>query len=132
MTTVDKLLDGSASVRESAAALINDPLTFFDMSYTKMHSVPSELLNELQTEALKQRFEDRRDRIPMLTKLADKQGITSISTIDDILPLLFEHTIYKSYPGFLLETGEYGKLTRWLDRLTPYDLSKGRIVYRER
>ncbi|MGL4564229.1 MAG: hypothetical protein ACRCVD_02970, partial [Halioglobus sp.] len=124
MTTVDQLLDGSASTRESAAAFIEDPLAFFDMSYTKMHSVPRALLWELQTEALKQRFDDRRDRIPMLTKLADKQGITSISEIDDILPLLFEHTIYKSYPSFLLENGEYGKLTRWLDRLTPYDLSK--------
>ena len=41
-----------------------------------------------------------------------------------MLPLLFEHTIYKSYPSFLLENGEYGKMTRWLDRLTPYDLSK--------
>ena len=124
MTTVDKLLDGSASVRESAAALINDPLTFFDMSYTKMQSVPRDLLHQLQTEALKLRFEDHRNRIPMLTKLADKQGITGISEIDDVLPLLFEHTIYKSYPDFLLEKGEYGKLTRWLDRLTPYDLSK--------
>jgi len=124
MTTVDKLLDGSASVRESAAALINDPLTFFDMSYTKMQSVPRDLLHQLQTEALKLRFEDHRNRIPMLTKLADKQGITGISQIDDVLPLLFEHTIYKSYPDFLLEKGEYGKLTRWLDRLTPYDLSK--------
>ena len=124
MTTVDKLLDGSASVRESAAALINGPLTFFDMSYTKMQSVPRDLLHQLQTEALKLRFEDHRNRIPMLTKLADKQGITGISEIDDVLPLLFEHTIYKSYPDFLLEKGEYGKLTRWLDRLTPYDLSK--------
>jgi len=60
----------------------------------------------------------------LLTKLADKQGITSISKIDDVLPLLLEHTVYKSYPSFLLENREYGKLTRWLDRLTPYDLSK--------
>ena len=62
MISVDKLLDGSATTKESAAAFIKDPLAFFDMSYTKMHSVPSELLYELQTEALKQRFEDRRDR----------------------------------------------------------------------
>ena len=60
----------------------------------------------------------------MLTRLADKQNITELNAIDDVLPLLFEHTVYKSYPDFLLETGEYGKLTRWLDRLTPYDLSK--------
>jgi hypothetical protein len=124
MITVDNLLDGSATVKEAAGALIDDPLTFFAMSYTKMQSVPRPLLHQLQTEALKIRFDDRRDRIPMLTKLADKQGITAISEIDDVLPLLFEHTIYKSYPDFLLESGQYGKMTRWLDRLTPYDLSK--------
>lgn len=124
MTTVDALLDGSASIQEAASAFIADPLEFFGMSYTKMQSVPRDKLHELQTEALRQRFEDRRDRIPMLTRLADKQGISSIREIDDVLPLLFEHTVYKSYPSFLLENGEYGKLTRWLDRLTPYDLSK--------
>jgi hypothetical protein len=124
MTTVDNMLDGSATVKESARAFIEDPVAFFGMSYTKMHSVPRDKLQELQTEALKMRFEDRRHRIPMLTKLAEKQNITSISEIDDVLPLLFEHTIYKSYPSFLLENGEFGKMTRWLDRLTPYDLSK--------
>jgi len=124
MTTVDNLLDGSATVTESARAFIEDPVNFFDMSYTKMQSVPRDTLQALQTEALKMRFEYGRDRIPMLTKLADKQNITSINQIDDVLPLLFEHTIYKSYPGFLLENGDFGKMTKWLDRLTPYDLSK--------
>ena len=124
MTTIDDLLDGSATTLEAAAAFIEDPLSFFEMSYTKMLSVPRDQLQALQTEALKLRFEDRRDRIPMLTKLADKQNITSISEIDDVLPLLFEHTVYKSYPDFLLEKGDYGKMTKWLDRLTPYDLSK--------
>jgi len=123
VTTIDNLLDGTASTKEAAAAFIEDPLSFFDMSYTKMLSVPRDQLQELQTEALKQRFEDHRQRIPMLTKLSDKQNITRIDEIDDVLPLLFEHTVYKSYPGFLLEQGQYGKLTRWLDRLTPYDLS---------
>ncbi len=124
MITVDDYLAGTANAKAAAQAFIKDPLTFFDMSYTKMHSVPRDLLWDLQTEALKLRFEDHRDRIPMLTRLADKQGINHIGEIDDILPLLFEHNVYKSYPGYLLETGEYGKLTRWLDRLTPYDLSK--------
>ncbi len=70
MTTIDKLLAGEVSVQDAAAAFIADPLNFFEMSYTKMQTVPRPLLTELQTEALKQRFADRRDRIPMLTKLA--------------------------------------------------------------
>jgi len=123
MTTVDKLLDGSVSVREAASAFIADPLAFFDMSFTKMQSVPRSLLEELQREALSLRFEQQRERIPTLSKLADRQGITRINEFDEVLPLLFQHTMYKSYPTFLLEHSQFDKLTTWLDRLTPHDLS---------
>ena len=60
MSTVDNLVDGSATVKESADAFIEDPLTFFDMSLTKMQSVPRDLLEELQTEALSMRFEQQK------------------------------------------------------------------------
>ncbi len=124
MVVIGDLLDGSATVKESASAFIEDPLTFFDMSFTKMQSVPRALLEELQTEALSMRFEQQKERIPTLSKLADRQGITRVSEIDEVLPLLFEHTIYKSYPTYLLEKGQFDKLTTWLDRLTPHDLSQ--------
>ncbi len=124
MTTVGDLLAGSATVEDSARDFIEDPLTFFDMSYTKMQSVPRDLLAELQSAALSMRFEQQKDRIPMLSKLADRQGITRVSEVDDVLPLLFEHTIYKSYPSYLLEKGQFDRLTTWLDRLTPHDLSQ--------
>ena len=32
--------------------------------------------------------------------------------------------MYKSYPTYLLEKGQFPKLTTWLDRLTPHDLSQ--------
>jgi len=124
MTTIDNFLDGSATLKESAAAFIADPLAFFEMSYTKMQSVPRNRLQELQTEALRQRFEDRRERIPTLEKLAGKQGIKQVGEIEEVLPLLFEHTMYKSYPDFLLEKGQYDKLTAWMNRLTAHDLSQ--------
>ena len=82
MATVDNLLDSTATLKEAAAAFIEDPLKFFDMSYTKMQSVPRDTLQALQTEALIQRFDDRRGRIPMLTKLAERQNITSIREIN--------------------------------------------------
>jgi hypothetical protein len=124
ITVIDNLLDGSATIKESAGAFIEDPLTFFDMSVTKMQSVPRGLLEELQTEALSMRFERQKDRIPTLSKMADRQGITRVDEIDEVLPLLFEQTMYKSYPTYLLEKGQFDKLTTWLDRLTPYNLSE--------
>jgi hypothetical protein len=124
MTTIADLVDGSATIRDSARAFIQDPLAFFDMSLTKMQSVPRDLLEELQAEALSMRFEQNKDRIPILSKLADRQGITHVGKLEEVHPLLFEHTIYKSYPTYLLEKSQFDKLTTWLDRLTPYDLSK--------
>jgi hypothetical protein len=85
MTTVDQFIDGSATTKESAEAFIADPLTFFDMSLTKMQSVPRDRLEELQTEALSMRFERQKERIPTLSKLADRQGITSVREIDERL-----------------------------------------------
>lgn len=123
MATIDDLLDGSATVKESADAFIADPLTFFDMSLTKMQSVPRSALEELQTEALSLRFERQKEQIATLSKLADRQGITRVNAIEEVLPLMFEHTVYKSYPTYLLEKCQFDKLTTWLSRLTPYDLS---------
>ncbi len=124
MTTIGDLVAGNATIQESANGFIRDPLTFFDMSLTKMQSVPRDLLEELQTEALSMRFEQQKDRIPTLSKLADRQGITHVAKLDEVHPLLFEHTIYKSYPTYLLEKSQFDRLTTWLNRLTPYDLSQ--------
>ena len=123
MITIDNLLNGSATVKESADAFIEDPLTFFDMSLTKMQSIPRDLLEELQAEALSLRFDQQKERIPTLSKLADRQRISRVDEIDDVLPLLFEHTMYKSYPTYLLEKGQFGNMTAWLNRLTSHDLS---------
>ena len=84
MTTIDELLAGEATPKQAAEALIEDPLSFLDMSYSKMQSVPRPILQELQTEALKLRFENCRDRVPMLTRLAEKEvgsGITDSSPL---------------------------------------------------
>lgn len=124
MTTIDNLLEGSATTRQAAADFIRDPLAFFDMSLTKMQSVPRDTLEELQTAALTMRFEQQRERIPALAMLAEAQGITRVGEFNEILPVCFEHTIFKSYPGPLLERGKFDKLTAWMNQLTVHDLSR--------
>src|ERR1700722_12887565 len=59
----------------------------------------------------------------MVSKLAGRQAITRVSEFDDVVPLLFEHTMYKSYPLSLLERRQFDKLTSWVSKLTPLDLS---------
>jgi hypothetical protein len=88
-----------------------------------MHSIPRAKLEALQLAALQYRFDRLYLSIPMLKKLADKLKFKSVSKLDDVVPLLFEHTMYKSYPPSLLENGRFDQLTRWLDKLTAHDLS---------
>ena len=84
MTTVDQFIDGSATTKESAEAFIEDPLTFFDMSLTKMQSVPRDRLEELQTEALTMRFEPLRSVMrknsadPRLATMSTANTMTTI------------------------------------------------------
>lgn len=107
----------------SAQALMDDPASFFGHSATEMHSIAPDRLAALQLRALQLRFEAQREAIPMVKKLADNQGVATIEAIDDIVPVLFQHTMYKSYPASLLSGRRFDQLTRWLDKLTSVDLS---------
>lgn len=113
----------SAGVEREALAWMNDPYEYFGMSATRAHSVPREEMEAVQLAALRLRLAERREQIPVLARLADAQGITELNALDDAAPLLFEHKVYKSYPISLLAKQRFDQLTRWLDRLTPYDLT---------
>ena len=103
--------------------MASDPAAFFENSITRMQSIPFRDLSRLQLEAAMFRFDSLRDRIPILKKLADSIGVSHIADIDDLVPLMFDHNIYKSYPVALLNDCRFDQLTRWLDKLTAHDLS---------
>jgi len=102
---------------------LDNPADYFDYSSTKMFGLTRELFDALQLAGLKRRYQQFRGSLPMLDKLADSQDIQSIHELDDVLPLLFGHEIYKSYPSSLIEKRRYGQLTLWLNKLTTVDLS---------
>lgn len=109
--------------RERAIALATEAGEFFGRNYTRMHTIPWEDLSNLHLHALQYRFEQLRDSVPMLKKMADSAKVESIDSVDDVVPILFDHTTYKSYPSVLLDQGRFDQLTRWLNRLTSHDLS---------
>lgn len=120
---MSNMMKKDTGIKSQAKELADDPVEYFKYSYTKMHSIPRAELESLQLAALQYRFDNLYPAIPMLTKLADKQKIKAINEIEDVVPLMFEHTMYKSYPPSLLENGRFDQLTRWLDKLTSHDLS---------
>jgi hypothetical protein len=92
----------------------------FDMPFSE--ALPRQL------EAINERFKDRIEKIKLLQNRAESGGITEIRRMADIVPLLFAHTAYKSYPeGWLVEQ-KWDRMGRWLDtvstnRVRPMDTS---------
>ncbi|WP_326600265.1 hypothetical protein [Rhodococcus sp. PD04] len=63
-------------------------------------------------------FQERRDRVPVLAQRAADQGIEEIRSREDMIPLLFPHTTYKSYPDMLIAKGRWEQMNRWLGSLS--------------
>jgi hypothetical protein len=82
---------------------------------------PAAQIRPLQLEAARELFAQRREQIPVLRRRADESGVTEIRTLTDLVPLLFSHTVYKSYPNALVEQGRWSRLSQWLKTLSVDD-----------
>ena len=102
---------------------MDDPIAFFGESLTQMHSIPRDELEELQRQAMAIRFGQHRQSIEIVRKLADRLGVTELNDFNDVVPLLFSHTAFKSYPAALIDNKRFDLMTKWLDKLTSHDLS---------
>ncbi len=102
---------------------MTDPLGYFDSSVTKMHSIEQAELEELQRAAMKVRVADHIENIEMVSNLAKRLGITGVEEFDDVVPLFFAHTAFKSYPASLIDKKRWDLMTKWMQKLTTYDLS---------
>jgi hypothetical protein len=113
----------SQTKTKSVETFMNDPIEFFDESVTAMHSIPRDELEQLQRDAMVIRFADHRANVEMVRKLADRLDIAEVDEFDDVAPMLFSHTAFKSYPAALLDKKRFDLMTQWLDKLTTHDLS---------
>ena len=113
----------TVSLADQVDRMMADPATFFDRSESAMHSIPRDTHDEMLLIGLAKRLAQQRDRVPMLKKLADEQRVDEITALDDAVPLLFSHAVYKSYPISLLEKNQFSKLMTWFQKLTSVDLS---------
>ena len=75
-------------------------------------------LEPLWLAAANERLALQRERIPVLGRLADERGIHEIHTLDDLVPLLFAHSNYKSYPTTFIAKNRWDLMNRWLDTLS--------------
>ena len=97
-------------VRQQLLDMILEPDRAFDM--------PASDVAPLQLRAAQELFEERRHQIPLVNRRAEEAGITRIEKFDDLVPLLFAHTVYKSYPASFVEQGKWDRLLQWLNTLS--------------
>ncbi len=78
---------------------------------------PAELIGA-QLEAANERFVQNIDNIKLLANRAETAGLTRVGDRADLVPLLFEHTAYKSYPEAWLNDGKWDRMGRWLNTVS--------------
>lgn len=91
--------------------MVND-----DNRYAIAHSE----LQTLQIAAVNARFQERREQIKLLDHRARQAGIEAVDSLESMVPLLFPHTVYKSYPEAFLLNKRWDKLAKWLDTTSTY------------
>ena len=103
--------------------LAEDPKSFVEGSFNAGFEVHGRELEDYYLVAAKKKFEEIKNRISTLARLAEEQGVDAIEDLDDLVKVLFPHTVYKSYPLSYLEKNKFQKLTKWMNGLTSEDLS---------
>ncbi|TAL01617.1 MAG: hypothetical protein EPO08_09725, partial [Rhodospirillaceae bacterium] len=108
----------------SISLLPTHPGSWTQYSFEEVFKLGRKDVEDLQLAAMQLRFDQLKNGVAALDRLAKKQGVTRIDSFADALPLFFDHRVYKSYPLTIIENRDFAKLTSWLNRLTLHDLSK--------
>lgn len=84
----------------------------------RRYDISHDDLLPLQIEAADEIFQDRIARIRLLRNRAETGGVTAIHSLEDLVPVLFAHTTYKSYPETWLSENRWDRLGKWLDTVS--------------
>ena len=102
-------MDTVTNLNSQVDRLVNmvDDKNPFEMSFDDVR--------DAQLAAVNERFQSRVSEIKLLQNRAEEGGVKEIRSMEDIVPLLFAHTAYKSYPESWLTEGKWDRLGKWLD-----------------
>jgi hypothetical protein len=112
-------------VSDTASTVELDPgnlKSWTSLPYEVSLSLPASQTAGVQLETLTRRFEELRPGVSALDKLAAREGIGGIESVEQAARLLFDHRVYKSYPVSIVEKRQFDRLTSWLQRLTTNDV----------
>jgi hypothetical protein len=84
------------------------------------YDIPYAEIYEQQIAALNERLQENVGKIKIVALRAKDAGITEITRLEDMVPLLLPHTAYKSYPESFLTEKKWDRLTKWLGTVSAY------------
>ncbi|WP_371227900.1 hypothetical protein ACAW63_19555 [Pseudomonas sp. QE6] len=116
------------TIDEKVDLLLSDPVALVGHSRQAWNELPRAEIDALQIRALQRRFTQLRERIPVLKRLADAEGVERIERLEDVVPLLFEHTVFKSYPPSLLDNNNFAAINRWLSKLVTPEIGEALLA----
>ena len=102
----------------------DDPRCVLNYPVEVLDAVAPGELDDIHLDLARRRFASAMADIPFIAQLALLNNIAEVSAFDDLVPLLYTHEVFKSYPQAWLENGDFGKLTKWLGKLCAADLGK--------
>ena len=91
---------------------IENPQSLVSATNDELFSLDPDVINQIQLAGAQKRFEYFYPKIKALEKLANEQNIKKINSLDDLAPILFQHTVYKSYPLAFVEKKKFDLLTQ--------------------
>jgi len=94
--------------------LMESPSSIADHGFDLNFKLSRREIDDFQLHWVQSRFHPLKDKILILRKLAQEHDISAVNDLNEILPLLLGHTVYKSYPMSYLERNRFDKLTKWL------------------
>lgn len=103
--------------------LKENPELLVELTTTQKFSFSRKDREEIQLTALQKRFDALVNKVPVLARFAESQGLKRIEKIEDGALLLLPHTMFKSYSLSAIESNRFDKMTKWLQTFTSIDLS---------
>lgn len=105
------------------ATFSEDPHLMALLPAEQLYGMSATQMQQIQLQALRKRFAALVPDLRALNKLAKENRIADFDEINGVVPLLFPHTKYKSYPLALIDNCMFQQMNTWLDDYTTHDLS---------
>ena len=101
----------------------DDLSNMVDRSWDELFGMDRAEREAFQLKSLRRRLDELLPKLSSLRVQVEDSGVARLDALEDVLPLLFHDSVYKSYPISLIEKNQFARLTKWLSGYTTIDLS---------